>query len=160
MNIVVVVSHLIMSNSLWTHGIQHARLPCSWQSCKVCSNSCPLTCWCHSTISSSDVPFSSCPQFFPTLGSFPMSQLFASGGQCIGVSASALVLPMNIQHWLPLGLTGLILLINLWAKIAIWANWIQQYIKESYTRIKWNLPHEWNFFNIFKSIMGYDTLVD
>ena len=75
---------------------------------RACSNSSPLSQWCHPTISSSVVPFSSCPQSFPASGSFPISQFFTSGGQSIGVSASASVLPMNIQDWFPLGLTGLI----------------------------------------------------
>ena len=75
---------------------------------RVCSNSCPLNQWCHPTISSSVATFSSCPQSFPASRSFPVSQLFASGGQSIGASASASVLPMNIQGWFPLGLTGLI----------------------------------------------------
>ena len=82
-----------MSNCLWPHGLQHARLPCPSLSPGVCSNSCPLSRWCHPTISSSIVPFSSCPQSFPASGSFPMSWLFASGSQSIGASAS--VLPMN-----------------------------------------------------------------
>ena len=73
----------------------------------VCSNSCPLSQWCHPTMSSSVIPFSSCPQFFPASGSFLMNQLFTSGGQSVGTSAS--VLPINIQSWFPLGLTGLIL---------------------------------------------------
>ena len=95
-----------MSDSLWPHGLQHARLPCPSPSPGACSNSCPLNRWCHPTISSSVTPFSSCLQSFPALGSFPMSRLFASGDQIIGASTSALVLPMNIQHWFPLGLTG------------------------------------------------------
>ena len=99
-----------MSNSLQPHGLQHASLPCPSLSPGVCSNSCPLSRWCHPTISSSVTPFSSCPQCFPASGSFPMSQLFAWGGHSIGASASASVLPMNIQGWFPLGFTGLILL--------------------------------------------------
>ena len=95
-----------MSNSLQSHRLQHARLPCPSLSPGVCSNSCPLSQWCHPTISSSVAPFSSCLQSFPASGSFPVSQLFTSGGQSIGASAS--VLPMNIQDWFPLGLTGLI----------------------------------------------------
>ena len=79
----------------------------------VCSNSCPLSQWCHPTISSFVAPFSSCPQFFPASGSLPVSQHFASGGRSIGASASALVLPLNIQDWFPSGLTGLI---SLWSK--------------------------------------------
>ena len=88
------------------YGLQHARPPCPSPTSKVYSNSCPLSQWCHPTTSSSVIPFSSCPQSFPALGSFPMSQFFASGGQSIGVSASASVLPMNIQDWFPLGWTG------------------------------------------------------
>ena len=97
----------VMSDSLRPHGLQHTRLPCPALSPGVCSTSCPLSQWCHPTISSSVIPFSSCPQSFPASGSYPMSQLFASGGQSIGASASASVLPMNIQGWFPLGLTGL-----------------------------------------------------
>ena len=88
------------------HGLQHARPPCPSPTPGVYSNSCPLSQWCHPTISSSVIPFSACPQSFPALGSFQMSQLFASGGQSIGVSASTSVLPMNTQDWSPLGWTG------------------------------------------------------
>ena len=105
------VSHFscsVMSNSLPPHGLQHARLPCPSPTPRACSNSCPLSRWCHLTISSSVAPFSSCLQSFPASGSFPVSQFFASGGQSIGVLTSASVLPMNIQDWFPLGLTGLI----------------------------------------------------
>ena len=87
----------VVSDSLWSHGLQHARPPCPSPTPGVYPNPCPLSQWCHPTISSSVVPFSSCPQSFPASGSFPMSQLFTSGGQSIGASASALVLPMNIQ---------------------------------------------------------------
>ena len=97
-----------MSDSLPPHGLQHARLPCSSPTPGAYSNSCPSSWWCHPTISSSVVPFSSHLQSFLASGSFPMSQFFASGGQSIGVSASVSVLPMNIQDWFPLGLTGLI----------------------------------------------------
>ena len=96
-------NHSVMSNSLWPHGPQHARPPCPSPTPRVYSNSCPLSWWCHPTISSSVVPFSSCPQSLPTSGSFPMSQLFTWGGQSIGVSASASVLLMNVQDWFPLG---------------------------------------------------------
>ena len=89
-----------------THGLQHARLPCPSPTPRICSNSYPLSWWCHSIISSSVVPFSSCPQSFPASGSFPVSQFFVSGGQSIGASASASVLPMNIQDWFLLGMTG------------------------------------------------------
>ena len=92
--------------TLWSHGLRHARLPCPSRTPRACSNSCPLSPWCHATISSSVVPFSSCLQPFPASGCFPVSQFFASGGQSIGVSASASVLPMNTQDWSPLGSTG------------------------------------------------------
>ena len=105
---ILLFSHLVMSNSLQSHGLPHARLPCPSPSPRACSNSCPLRWWCHPTTSSSVVPFSSRLQSFPASGSFPMSLFFASGGQSIGVSASASVLPMNIQGWFPLELTGLI----------------------------------------------------
>ena len=101
-----------MSDSLWPHGLQHARLPWSSLSPGVCSDSCPLSRWCHSTISSSVSPFSFCLQSFPASGSFPMNSLFKSGGQSIGASASAPVLPMNIQGWFPLELTDLISLLS------------------------------------------------
>ena len=96
----------VMSDFLWPHRQQHARFPCPSLSPWVCSNSCALSQWCHPTISSSVAPFSSCPQSFPTSGSFPMSLLFTLGGQSIGASASASVLPTNIQDWFPLWLTG------------------------------------------------------
>ena len=103
---VVVFTCSVVSDSLWPYGLQHARLPCPSPNPRVCSNSCPLGWWCHPNISSSVIPFSSCPQSFSASGSFPLSQLFPSGGQNIRVSAS--VLPMNNQGWFPLGLTGLI----------------------------------------------------
>ena len=99
-------SRSVVSNSLWLHGLQHARLPCPSPTPGVYSNSCPLSRWCHPTISSSVVPFSSHLRSFPASGSFPMSQFFESGGQSVGISASASVLPMNIQDWFPLGKTG------------------------------------------------------
>ena len=92
-------SHSVMSNSLRLHGLQHTRLPCTSPSPGVCSNSCSLSQWCHPTISSSVVPFSSHLQSFPASGYFLMSQFLTSGGQSIGASASASVLPMNIQDW-------------------------------------------------------------
>ena len=101
-----------MSDSLWLHGLQHARLLCPSQSPRYCSNSCPLRQWCHPTISFSVILFSSCPQSFPASETFPMSWLFASSSQNIGVSASASVLLVNIQDWFPLGLTGLISLLS------------------------------------------------
>ena len=95
-------------STLWPHGLQLARLPCPSRSPRACSNSCPLTRWCHPTISSFVISFASCHLSFPASGYFPMSRLFASGGQSIGASASASVLPVNIQGWFPLELTGLI----------------------------------------------------
>ena len=106
--VMVVFSHSVMSDSLRPHELQHAWLPCPSLSSRICSNSCPLSWWCHPTISSSVTPFSSCLQSFPALGSFLVSQLFASGGQGIGASASSSVLPMNIQGWFSLGWTGFI----------------------------------------------------
>ena len=103
-----VLSCSVLHDSLQPHGLQHARLPCPSLSLRVYSNSCPLSQWCHPAISSSVTPFSSCLQSFPASGSFPISQFFASGGQSIGASASASVLPVNIQDWFPLRLTGLI----------------------------------------------------
>ena len=96
----------VMSDSLRPHEAQHARPPCPSPTLGVHPNSCPLSRWCHSTISSSVIPFSSFPQSFPASGSFQMSQLFTSGDQSIGVSASTSVLPMNTQDWSPLGWTG------------------------------------------------------
>ena len=101
-------SDSVKSDSLWPHGLQYARSPRPSLSPGVCSNSRPFSQWCHPTISSSVVPFSSCLQSVPASGSFPVSQFFASGGQSIGASASASVHPMNIWGWFPLGCTGLI----------------------------------------------------
>ena len=101
-------SHSVVSDSLQPHGLQHARHLCPSPTPGAYSNSCPSSGWCHPTISSSVFPFSSCLQSFPASGSFLMSQFFESGGQCIGDSVSASVLPMNIQGWFRLGLTGLI----------------------------------------------------
>ena len=100
----------VMTGSLQPHGLQHARLPCPPPNPGACSNSCPSSLWCHPTISSSVIPFSSCLQSFPASGSFQISQLFRSGGQNIGVLTPASVLPVNIQDWSPLGGTGCIFL--------------------------------------------------
>ena len=105
-------SHSVVSNSLQPHGLQHARPPCPSPTPGVYSNPCPLTQWCHPTISPSVIPFSSCLQSFPVSGSFQMSQFFPSGGQSIGISASASVLPMNNQDWFPLGWTSWISLLS------------------------------------------------
>ena len=96
----------VVSDSLWPHELQHARPPCPSPTPGVHPNSCALSWSCHPAISSSVIPFSSCPQSVPASGSFPMSQLFTWGGQSIGVSALASVLPMNTQDWSPLGWTG------------------------------------------------------
>ena len=108
-------SRSVVSDSLWPPELQHARPPCPSPTPGVHSNSCPSSRWCHPAISSSLVPFSSCPQSLPASGSFPMSQLFAWGGQSIGVSASASVLPVNTQDWSLLG----------------WAGWISLQSKDS-----------------------------
>ena len=99
-------SHSVVSDSLQPHKPQHVRPPCPSPTPRVYSDACPLNQWWHPAISSSVVPSSSCPQSFPASGSFPRSQFFVSGGQSIGVSASASVLPMNTQDWSPLGWTG------------------------------------------------------
>ena len=99
-------SRSVMSDSLQPQGLQHTRPPCPSPTPGVYSNSCPLSQWCHPTISSSVIPFSSCLQSFPASGSFPMSQFFTSGGQSIEVSASTTVFSMNIYDWFPLGWTG------------------------------------------------------
>ena len=106
MGMLLLFSCSALSNSLRPHGLQHTRLPCPSPSPGACSNLFPLSWWCHPTISSSVIPFSYCLQSFSVSGSFPMSWLFTSGGQSIGASSSASVLPMNIQDWFPLRLTG------------------------------------------------------
>ena len=116
-----------MSNSLWHYELQHTRLPYPSPTPGGYSNSCPSSRWCHPTISSSAVPFSSHLQSFPASGSFPISQFFASGGQSIRVSASASVLPMNIQDWFPLGLTGLISLQSKRLSRAIFSTTVQKH---------------------------------
>ena len=105
-------SRSVVSDSLQHHEPQHTRPPCPSPTPRVYWNSCPLSRWCHPTISSSVIPFSSRPPSFPALGSFPVSQLFAWGSQSIGVSALASVLPKNIQDWFSLGLSGLIFLLS------------------------------------------------
>ena len=104
------LSHIWLFVTPWTEAL--SGLPCLSVSPRTCSNSCPLSQWCHPTILSSVVPFASCPQSFPISLSFPMSWLFASGSQSVGVSASVSVLPMNIQGWFPFGLIGLISLLS------------------------------------------------
>ena len=102
----VQLSGSVVSDSLWSQGLQHTRLPCLSPTPGACSNSCPLSWWCHPTISSSVILISSCLQSFPASGSFPMSRFLASDGQRNGASVSTSVLPVNIQGWFPLGLTG------------------------------------------------------
>ena len=135
-------SHPVVSNSLGPHGLQHTRLPCPSPSPGACSNSCPLNQWCHPTISSSVIPFSSCLQSFPASQPFTMSQLFASGGQSIGASAS--VLPMNIQDWFPLGWTGLISLQSkglsrVFSNPTVWKH--QFFSSSAYFRVQLSNPH-------------------
>ena len=108
----VLFSYSVVSDSLQPHGLQHTRLPCPSPTPQGYPNSCPLSPWCHPTVSSSVVPFSSHFQSFPASGSFPMSRFFTSGGQIIGVLTSASILPMNIQVWSLLGLTALISLLS------------------------------------------------
>ena len=114
-------SRSVMSDSLWPHEPQHARPPCPSPTLGVCPNSCASNQWCQPAISSSVIPFSSCPQSLPASGSFQMSQLFAWGGQSTGVSASASVLPMITQDWFPLGWTGWI---SLQSKSVSWIRWV------------------------------------
>ena len=104
LTLLLLFSPSVVPDSLQPHGLHHARPPCPSPGPRVCSNSCPSSQWCHPTISSSVIPFSSCLQSFLASGSFPMSQFFTSGGQSIGVSALASVLPINIQDWFPLRL--------------------------------------------------------
>ena len=112
-NILMLFSHSVVSDSLLPYELQHSRHPCPSPSPRAYSNSRPLSLWCRPTILSSVIPFSSCLQSFPAFpGSFPMSWFLASSGQSIGVSASASVLPMNVQDWFPLGLTGFISLLS------------------------------------------------
>ena len=124
----------VMSDSLWPHELQHAMLSSPLLSPGVCSNLCALSQWCHPTILSSIVPFSSCPQSSPASGSFSMSQFFASGGPGRGASASASVFPMNIQSWFLLGLTGLISLQSkgLSRVFSSTTNWKHQVIRLKY----------------------------
>ena len=119
--------HSVVSDSLWPHGLQQTRLRYPSPTPRACSNSCPLSWWCHPTISSSVIPFSSCLRSFPASGSFPMSWLFSSGGQSIGASVSASVLPMNIQGWFPLGLTGLISLQSKELSRVFWNTTVQEH---------------------------------
>ena len=132
-----------MTDSLRPHRLQHARLPCPLPTPRACSNSCPSSRWCHPTISSSDVPFSSCLQSFWASGSFSLNQFFALRGQSIGASAS--VLPMDIQDWFPLGLTGLIFLQSKGLSRAFFNSIVQKHQFFSAQLSLWsNSPHLWS----------------
>ena len=132
------LSPSVVSDSLWAHGPQQTRPLCPSPTPGVYPNSCPLSQWCHPAISSSVIPFS-CPQSFPALGSFQMSQLFTSGGQRIGVSALASVLPMNIQDWFPLGWTGWIsLLCTLRRLYSFFFSWRHEF--RLFTKSSWDSP--------------------
>ena len=142
-----------MSHPLWPHELQHAGLPWPSLSPRVCSNSCLLNQWCHPTISSSVVPFSSCPQSFPASGSFQMSRLFASGGQSTGASVSASVLSMTMQGWFPLGLTDLISLQSTGLSRVIstgffffkrFFNWFSKKIKPIFQSLIYKRVHDWH----------------
>ena len=139
--LLLLFTHSVLSNSLKPHILQHARFPHPSLVPRVCWNLCSLSQWCYLTISSSATLFSSCPQSFPAPGSFPMSRLFISGGQSIGASASASVLPMNIQGWFPLGLIGLVSLLSkglsrgfsgTTIQIFSWQSWFQLVIWEDF----------------------------
>ena len=133
-------SRPVVSDSLRPHGLQHDRLPCPSPTPGAWSNSCPLSQWCHPTISSSVIPFSSHLQSFPALGSFPTSQFFASGGQSIGVSVSASTLPMNTQDWFPLGWTGWISLQSK-ALSRVFSNTVQKHQFFSGQPFLWSNSH-------------------
>jgi len=126
-------SHSVMSDSLQPHEPQHIRLPCPSPTPGVYPNSCPLSRWCHPTFSSFVVLFSSCLQSFPASGSFPMSQLFISGGQIIGVSPLTSVLPMNTWDWSPLGWTGWTSLIAQFVKNQSYSNSIFSFLRNIHT---------------------------
>ena len=138
-------SRSVISDTLQPHGLQHTRLPGPSLSPRVYSNSCPRSWWCHLTVSSSVAPFSSCPQSFPASVSFPMSQLSASGGQSIGASASSSVLPMNIQGWFPLGLTGLISLLSkglsrVSSKTTVQEDPLEEEMATHFSILTWKIP--------------------
>ena len=126
--LLLLFSHSVMSNSLQPPGLQHTKLLCLSPSPRACSNSCSSSRWCHPTIWASVNPFSTCLQYSPAPGSFLMSQLFTSGGQSIGATASASVLPMNIQDWFPLGLIGLI---SLQSKGLLRVPWSERWSNQS-----------------------------
>ena len=133
-------SHSIVSDSLRSHGLQYTRLPCPSPVSEACSDLCPLSQWCHPAISSSVIP-SSCPQSFPASGSFPVSQFFASGGQSTRASASASGLPMSIQDWFPLGLTGLVSLLSKGLSRVFSSNRVQKHQYFSTQLSLWSISH-------------------
>ena len=133
--LLLLFSHSVMSDSLWPHGLQHARLPCPSLSPRIGSNSCPLSQWCHPTISSSVVPFSSCLQSFPASGSFPMSQFFESSGQSIGVSASA-----SVPQW--------IFRVDLLEDLLVWLFAVQETLKSLQHNLKASILWHSAFFMI------------
>ena len=134
-------SHAVVSNFRRPNGLQHARPPYPSSTPRVHPNSRPLSQWCHATISSCVIPFSSCLQSFPALGPFLMSQLFASGDQSIGVSASTWVLPMNIQDWFPLGWTGWISLQSKWLSRVFSNTTVQKHQFFSAQLSLWSITH-------------------
>ena len=133
--LLLLFSHSVMSDFLWPHGLQHARLPCPSLSPRIGSNSCPLSQWCHPTISSSVVPFSSCLQSFPASGSFPMSQFFESSGQSIGVSASA-----SVPQW--------IFRVDLLEDLLVWLFAVQETLKSLQHNLKASILWHSAFFMI------------
>ena len=142
----------VVSHSLWPHGLQHARPPCPSPTPGVYLSSCPLSRWCHPTISSLVVPFSSCLQSFPASGPLPMSQFFSSGGQSTGVSASASVLPINIQDRFPLGWTGWISLQSKGLLVEI--NFAQlKFQQKVMTKVNEDFKRSWKFPWLLEIIM-------
>ena len=150
-------SHSVVSNSLRPLGLQHTQIPCPSPTPRACSNSCPSSQWCHPTISSSATPFSSCLQSFSASRSFPVSWLFTSGGLSIGASASASVLPLNIQGWFPLGLTDLISLLSegLSGVISSITIWKHQFFSAQLSL--WSNPyiHKWLLLQIHLNLTNY-----
>ena len=148
------LSHVLLFVTSWTASCQ----ACSSLSPRACANSCPLSRWCHQSISFSVIPFSFCPQSFPASGSFPMSQLFESGSQSIGASASALFLSMNIKGWFPLGLTDLILLLSkgLSSVFTLFKHWVGQKCSGFFCKMLWKNPNEFfcqtNIFSTYQEV--------
>ena len=145
--ILLLFTHPIMSDSLQPYGLQYTRIPYPSLSLRVCSNACPLSCWCHPTTSFSVDSFSSCPPSFPASGPLPMSGLIASGGQRIGASASASLLPINIQVWFPLWLIGLISLQSREFSIAFSSTTVRK------NQFFGTLPSLWSNSHIFKRLL-------